>query len=206
MTPISSNAEVRANVDVRPHRSQVFLVAMVILAAVAMVLGAILLSSDKNIGLVFLLASVVIVAWCFKAWNKSQSDVDLDKAHPTQVVLPDGTKVDTDSRLLKSKEGVAGLLEMLSGVLHRVPLPPAEGIINQDGDIVPDSTEAAAKLTKQINDATQSMTNDLIDEFRLGDKIQIKTNYMVAPKADNTPTEPLPQGLNVVAQSSARPA
>lgn len=77
-----ATAEVKATVDVRPARSQVFLVATTVLAGVSVLCGAFLIVSEINYGWLFVLFAVLLAGGGFWAWMKSQSDSDLEKAHP----------------------------------------------------------------------------------------------------------------------------
>lgn len=195
MTVSGAAAEVTASIDVRPARSQVFLVAAIILAAIAVICGAGLLALGQNGGFVFLGFATFVLVGGYWAWTRSQSDVDLHNAHPTQLTLPDGMKVTTDSRTLRSPKGVQALVQLCQEVLCRLPLPNPDGLVDSNAQVIPDSKDAALTITSKINSTTQDTTNALIDALGLTDTSPL----MLLQHTDSTdrgPENPFPQNLN----------
>jgi len=63
-------------------------------------------SGQQVAGWGVLLFAVVVLDGDFLARTKSQPDVDMERAHPTSIMLSDGTSVTTDSRVLRSLDGL----------------------------------------------------------------------------------------------------
>lgn len=196
MTGSGATAEVRASVDVRPARSQVFLVASAIVAGISVVCGASLFALGMATGWLFLIFAALVLGGGFSAWKKSQSDSDLEEAHPTNITLPDGMKLSTDSRTLRSPEGIDGLAKLLHELLCRRPLPDPDGLVDSNAQIILDSKGEAQSLVNKINNDTQATTDSLIDMLGLSDKTSYVTQEPVYP-TDNSPADNILHGLNI---------
>jgi hypothetical protein len=203
MNPLSASAEVKTNVQVLPTHSQVFLVAIVVLAMVLVICGTILLMYDNLDGFWLEGFALVLLAASFWGWQKSQPDTDMHQAHPTQITLPNGTSLTTDGRILKSAEGLRGLTGIIQEMLIRQPLPEPDGLVDGNAKLIPGSAAIATELTKKINSETQSATNSLIDILGLADVNQETTaNLNVTQNtaaADSQLEENVVQGLNIPA-------
>lgn len=191
----SAAAEIKANVDVRPARSQVFLVATSVVAGIAVMCAAGLLMANQAAGWGFLAFALLLITGSFWAWLKSQSDVDLDEAHPTRIALSDGTAVTTDSRLLRSPEAIKGIARICEEIASRRPLPPPDGLVDAQGGLVPDSRAAAVAVTDQLNSSTQAATNALVDMLHLEDIPALE--QVVAADAMCEPTAEAHNDLNM---------
>lgn len=196
MTSTGATAELKASVDVRPARSQVFLVAIAIVAAILIICSAFLISSENGSGWVFLIFAALLLGGEYFLWTKSQPDVDLQEAHPTCIALPDGTNLTTDSRILRSPEGLRAMVQLCNEVLCRQPLPAPDGLVDSSAQIIPDSKDAAVARTSQINSTTQSNTNALIDTLGLAGAAPCNVIQQLVDLSDKGPDETIPQNLN----------
>jgi hypothetical protein len=199
MSGSSATAEVKANVDVQPVRSQVFLVSAAIVAAISVICGAGLIAVGQGGGWGFLVFAGVVLAGAFWSWSKSQPDVDLDSSHPTAIALPDGTNISTDSRVLRSPEGVRALGRLVDEILCRRPLPAPDGLVDSNAKVIADSKDDAIAVANQINSSTQAATNSLIDALGLSDAPAPKMIEQIADASGAGPDAPLPQNVNALA-------
>ena len=201
MNSLNASAEVKANVQVLPTHSQVYLVAVAVVAAIIVICGTILLMANHQSGWGFLFLAAAVLAAAFWAWQKSQPDTDMHQAHATQITLPNGTSVTTDGRMLKSAEGLQGLTGIIQEMLTRLPLPEPNGLVDGNGKVILDSAADAINLTSKINSETQSATNSLIDSLGLANNNQeITANINVTQHtstSDNRPDEEVVQDLNI---------
>lgn len=196
MSGATTTAEVKASVDVRPVRSQVFLVSIAVVAGIAVICGTGLLAFDKVAGWWFLLFAILLVGADFWAWTKSQSDVDLDESHPTKLALPDGATLSTDSRILRSPEGVKAIAQLFQNIISRRPLPEPAGLVDENTQILPDSKAEALALASQINSQTQATTNALLDALGMGAAVDPPLIQQTSGITSKGPDEPPPQNLN----------
>ena len=198
MTGSITTAGVKASVDVRPVRSQVFLVAVTVVAGISVICGALLIAASDVSGWGFLLFAIILIGGGFKAWTKSQSDVDLHESHPTRLALSDGTMLTTDSRTLRSPEGIQAFAQLFQEVLCRRPLPAPDGLVDDSTRVIPDSKDAALALTNKINNTTQATTNALVDALGLADKAPPNVIQQIIGAQDKGPDVALPQNLNAL--------
>lgn len=200
MAASGSKAELKASVNVHPMGSQVFLVGLIVAGCLSMFCGAFLFSLKVAVGWVFILLAVFLFAGAGLAWKKSQSDSDLKNAHPTHFEFPDGLKVTTDSRTLRSREGVDGVIKVLQELISRKPLPDPDGLVDSKNQQIPDSQADAQILVNKINADTQAVTNSLIDAMGLsGDASKV---IQVPDSTDgNAIDHEVPPGLNIAETS-----
>lgn len=133
-----------------------------------------------------------------------QSDVDLDESHPTQLALADGTTLSTDSRILRSPEGVKAFAQLFQNIISRRPLPEPDGLVDENAQILPDSKAEALALASQINSQTQATTNALLDALGMGDAVESHVIQQTSDITSKGPDESPPKNLNSpVVDSSA---
>lgn len=165
------SAELKTNISVSPERSQVLLVAFAVVLIVCLVCGTILLGADKQIeGYALLVVALVIFFGTLWSWNQSQSDSDLAAGYPTQIALPDGTSLSTDTRVLKSPLGIQSLIQVLHEATSRKPLPNPSALFDEKSGIIPNSSQKAAELVEQLNNDVQVKTNQIFEAFGLHDE------------------------------------
>lgn len=166
--------KVETSVQLKPILSQTFLVALL---AFPTICSAILFGIDKPVGgwafFAFAVFSSIVAT---RSWKSSQPDVDSAGAHPTNVALPDGTAISTDLRTIRNPQTLQNFLEVINQTINRRPLPDADGLVDVNLGLLPDSKEKAQQATHQINDDTKAITNSLIDAFKLSE-----SNDTVAP-------------------------
>lgn len=202
-------ANVEAKFHMRPTHSQVFLVSTAIVAGISVICSTIIFVAGQPIGgSFFLFFAAVVLGGGYWAWIKSQSDVDLEHAQPTQIALPDGTEIITDSRTLRSIDGIRGLTQLCAEMLNRKPLPEADGLVDAKAQVIPDSKADAVAATDAINKATQGTTNALLDALGLSDASNNAASFNFTQQISDTtnqgPVEPVAQDLNI-AMATAPP-
>ncbi|MDD4912880.1 MAG: hypothetical protein PHP57_11345 [Sideroxydans sp.] len=196
MTNTGAAAELKANIEMHPMHSQVLLVALSVIAAICIICSAILIATGLASGWIFLLFAALTLVGVYLLWVKSQSDIDLQGAHPTQIALANGTTFSTDSRILRSPEGVRGVAKLCDEILSRHPLPNPDGLVDTYAQPIPDSKNEAIAYANNINRTTQIATNEVIDVLGLGNASPKNLNIQTAGTTENEPDEVLLQSLN----------
>lgn len=203
MSQQAATAEVKASIQVRPGRSQVYLVSVAVVAGISIICGTTLLAFDKPAGWGLIVLPCILLGAGFAAWRTSQSDTDLEHAHPTKFHLPDGTQVTTDSRTLRSPEGLRGLARICDEILCRKPLPKPDGLVDSNATVIPNSKDNAAALVNQINEKTQTATNNVLDALGLSD--ESKALVQNASGSGNLMAQDIPaNNLNLAAPANAK--
>ncbi len=176
------SAKVETSVSIQPILSQTFLVSLLGLSAIALICSAVLLEKGVVAGWMFAVLAAIPMGGAIAGWWKSQPDVDSAGAHPTTVTRPDGGSLTTDIRTIRSPEALQNLAQLANGILNTQPLPNADGLVDSDMKVIPDSQEKAEAITQQINKETQVITNGLVDALNLSED-----NATVAPVLLNPP-------------------
>lgn len=191
-------AKINADISVRPARSQVFLISIIGAAIVFAVCGAVMISLERSAGWAFFMFSIILIAGAFYAWKTSQSDTDLQEAHPTHIAFPNGAAVTTDSRTLRHPEALVGLTRICDEMMCRKALPLPSGLVDDSTQPIPNSQDSAIAVVEDINKRMQEATNLLIDHLGLSDEQkEIVQNNIIseAPSMDGNPAA----SLNIVA-------
>lgn len=170
------SARIETSVSIQPILSQTFLVSLLGLSAISLICAAFLLEKGVGAGWMFAVLSVVPMAGAIACWWKSQPDVDSTGAHPTTFTRADGASLTTDIKTIRSPVVLQNLAQLANGILNTQPLPNADGLVNSDMKVIPNSQEKAGAITQQINEDTQVLTNGLVDALNFSDD-----NATVAP-------------------------
>lgn len=156
---MAPNAKLSAEVQVKPTRSQVVIVSLILLSGVCFVSGFIFLWENKShawiplsIGLLVIVASVI-------AWFKSQKDTDLEGSSPTSFTDNTGNQMVTDTRALMSPEVVQNMEKLFCTLAHREPLPDPDGTIDDKGNPIPNSEEEARERVANANEQAKEITS-----------------------------------------------
>lgn len=170
-----------------PERSQVFLVGLIVCACLGLILSCYLFALDNNAAFYFFGLASLLAVGALIGWFKSQPDVDLADSRATQVSLPNGAALTTDSRVLRSPEGLAALVQLLQETMAREPLPIADGTLDADMQIMPKSSADAKSRTVEINQKVQMATDKLIETMGLSDNA---TSTLQVLESQSAPTQP----------------
>lgn len=155
-----------ASFDMRPDRSQVVLIGLIVSAIISLLLGGVLVGMDKLIGLTFVAVSIALficIVWC---WRKSHRDTDLAQSHPTNLTLSENLSISTDSRLLSSAEGIRQFAKFVEAVSSINPLPEPSGLTGRGAIPIPNTESEASKLVNEINDNIQQFQNQAISHIQ----------------------------------------
>ncbi|MEW8352661.1 MAG: hypothetical protein AB2665_02580 [Candidatus Thiodiazotropha sp.] len=165
---MDTGAKLKTDIQVRPSRSQVVLVSLIVLAGICYLSGFLFLWEDKQYSWVPIILGVVLSAVVVAAWFKAQKDTDLENSSPTIVRDNIGNQIATDTRALMSPEGIQNMERLFSALTHREPLPEPDGIIDEFGDPVPNTLQEAQKRVIEANLQAQNIADIASSEFGLG--------------------------------------
>lgn len=186
------SAKLHTAINLKPERSQVVLVAFIILSTICFIAGFIFLWYKHPYFFVPIVLGLLFAFVSKEAWNISRHDVDMANATPTTIKDgKSGAEVTTDTRVLSSVEMVQELGNLLTSLCNRTPLPEPSGLVNDDGSPNPDKKAEAQEHVRKVNETTAELTKQAVsfiaggrhDEVieqplieMLGDEILSKTN------------------------------
>lgn len=163
--------------NISPQASQTVLVLFMVGGILSMVISAYLLSKENHSGYAFLAICVCIFGLTYRGWATAQPDTDMASSHPTTVALPDGTRISTDSRVVRNPSALKSLAELLTVR----PLPPPTALLDANGEIIPGSARDAASEINRINSEMLARSNELADAFS---EAPIPVSGVAAPVGD----------------------
>lgn len=160
-------------VSLNPLRSQVVLVTLALIGAVALTFSFMSLRGSFVEWVVPLAVGVALLSFVCKAWWRSQGDIDREGGLPTKLIGgTDGSfELSADPRVAPTDELRDLYARVITISAYRKPLPNPNGIVNATFQPVPDSGRHAAALVTETNrQAAQH-----IEEMReaLGNRAQI---------------------------------
>lgn len=165
--------EAKASIDaafkITPNKSQVLLVALVIVALIALIGSMLMLANGIEGWQWFFGFSSILILVTLAAWLKAQYDTDLQNAHPTQLRLVDGSSFSADARALKNPNAIKQMTALINETIIRKPLPSPSGKLDESLNPIPNSEIEAKTIVDLINIDTQTATNIIVDTFKLAD-------------------------------------
>lgn len=149
----SFRTNLNASVNIKPKGSQSIVFLLTIAFIVCLVAGFVFTIWDKNYWPPFGFAGVLLLVVVI-LWLRSHRDIDTPPPPPTNIVSADGTSVtsiSTDSNLVSSIGGIEGLSSLLSIVVHRMPLPEPDGLVDNQGKPIPQTESEARDRVETAN-------------------------------------------------------
>lgn len=135
-------------IELKPTKSQLILFVLSIIGYKVTFRAIELLESGKDLpGYIVLLIGVMIISCVIYCWIKSQPYSDLSDGATTELLLANGASLKLDPRLSDN----LNLLNVLSGCLVRKPIPDAEGMVDDDFNVIPNSKQKSSELVEDIN-------------------------------------------------------
>ena len=149
-----------ASLQLKPELSQISIIVLLIIAGLSFLTSFYFSWHDKAwwlptiTGIVCLISSGV-------AWWKSQRAIDLGNSSPTEISGNNGLRIITDTRAIESNNAIKNLAKIIETVSVRQPLPPADGVLSEDGEILKNSGNDGKKATEEINELVKKKAIEL---------------------------------------------
>ncbi|WP_148261964.1 hypothetical protein [Methylomonas methanica] len=147
------------DIQVKPSKSQVVLVSLIILSGICYMAGFLFLWENKTHAWVPLIIGTSIIIPSIFAWFKSQKDTDLENSKPTSFTDGRGNQIVTDTRALMSPEVVQNMERLFCTLTHREPLPEPDGILDKNGIPIPNTVDEARSRVDQANQQAQEIAS-----------------------------------------------
>ncbi len=176
-------AALQTKFNFKPERSQVFVVALLIVGALCLIMGFILLLLQNSDFWMPLLIGLVLIAISIFLWLISYKNIDMAGSVPTTITdKSSGFSLTTDARTLTE---TLQNFEMIFSVLgHRKPLPEPDGLVDADGRPQPDKKQEALERVREANAAAADQTKQAMS-FLSGKKdIPVIEQPLVEAPAD----------------------
>jgi hypothetical protein len=155
--------KVNAKVKIEPLKSQILLIILTIIAGLCLLIGFAFLWNDKPNSWIPLIIGVSLIGLIFYSWLKSQKDTDWENSVPTSFSDSSGNSIVTDTRALMTPESIQALAKLFQILNFRRPLPEADGLIDDQGRLVPNSAKEALEKVTQTNKEAQFITDKVIE-------------------------------------------
>lgn len=163
-------AELRTGIDLKPERSQVFVVTLALISAICLSVGFLFLWFKPEYSWVPLTVGLCIVAGSIYTWQESHKDIDLANATPTSISdKRSGVDITTDTRVLAAPEIVRHLERLFSSLSHRIPLPEPDGLVDNRGSPLPGKKQEAIERVQKVNEEAADLTKKAMI-FMIGEK------------------------------------
>lgn len=148
--------EAKANVGVhlKPEKAQTFVIAMALMSTVAMIALFSFLWAGIEHSWVPGCLTLLFAGMAVWAWHSSHEIAGLEGATPTVATFTtknSSIQISTDARTIFSPEAVKTLNQVISMVGCREPVPTPCGLVDDNGDPIPNSQAEAAEQIRLVN-------------------------------------------------------
>lgn len=161
-TPNNSSANVNANFSIKPELSQSALITILLISCFSLAVGLFFLWHDKNYSWVPITISLGLIIISFIGWWRSQKMIDMGNSNPTHIYDSQGNKLITDTRTLESGNAIKNIGILFQSIGSRQPLPLPDGLIDEKGNLIPESRVDAENKINQINENLTKQTQDFV--------------------------------------------
>lgn len=146
------NVEAKVGAGIYPKRSQVLIAIFALASVFFCCVGLYFVWARHEYSWVPFICSAIACIVAVTMWWKSHSNIDMHGAIPTTISdEKSGLNVTTDTRTLNSANAMLELSKFFSVFVYRKPLPPASGLVDDNGELVPNSKDAANAAVDDIN-------------------------------------------------------
>ena len=190
-------SRIRAKVDTNPRGSHVVILCLVGVLLFCLAATFFFIYDEKNYWPPLVLSLVILVVIVL-FWFFSRRDIDGGSIPPVNISMTDGTRSTTLSlhhRSITEGHSRAALLQILSHVLNRSPLPEPDGLVDHDGKPVPESIDEAKQRVDAANNQSEQILNSVFSEpasLRSREAIE-QDSALQAPKPDDDDESALPE-------------
>ena len=156
------------SLKIHPIGSQVVIVVLSLVLAMCLYYGFRFLElKSEDIWVPFIAAAVLLISIIY-LWLKSHKNVDAGPVTSSrfmaqiddQIVL-----IETDPRTLESEDNISLFERILSTVRHRRSLPEPAGLVDDNGEPVPNSKGEAETIVKHSNERVDRMRRLVLSLF-----------------------------------------
>ncbi|MEJ1366290.1 MAG: hypothetical protein RPU42_14540 [Candidatus Sedimenticola sp. (ex Thyasira tokunagai)] len=140
-----------ASLQLKPELSQISIIVLLIISGLSFLTSFYFSWHEKSWWLPAI-TGIVCLIFSGVAWWRSQRAIDLGNSFPTEVSGNNGLRVTTDTRAIESNNAINNLAKIIETVSVRQPLPPADGVLSEKGEILRNSENNGKKATEKINE------------------------------------------------------
>ena len=167
----------KAALSVSPRGGQIVVFTLVFFSA-AFLFVAIWLHSQNQNFIIAVCGAMVFLAVGGLFWWVSHKNEELKQSHPFNLNLGEGDNgliLSADVRALPQLDYVKGLISHYSSVFHREPLPMADGMIGDSGELLEGRIEEANNVVQKANEQARAQCDVLMQELLIGAEARLRS-------------------------------
>lgn len=163
---VALDAAIKSNVDISPKRSQIFVTVAMTGSILLAGFGCFLIYLDRDLWWAPFAFAIIVAAASVWAFGISHRNAEMHNPIASQLTMtPDGLRLVTDPRLAEHSTFFSSMVDLFSALKNQRPLPPADALIDDQGNIIPGSGEAAKKATDFANDFAKKLVDETLAAF-----------------------------------------
>ena len=147
---VEVKTDVSAKFSLNPKLSQISIILSFAISAISFFSSFVFVWNQKDSTVPFFTGSLFLVVACI-GWLRAQRAIDMSGAIPTEVIGSNGLRISTDTRAIESDSTVKNLSKIIQVLAYRHPLPKPDGLIDSNGNIIPNSECESHDLVDAIN-------------------------------------------------------
>jgi len=160
MTNVEVSADISAKLSLNPKLSQISIIISLFISAISYLSSFVFIWNAKNWIVPCLVGTLFLAVSCV-GWWRSQRAIDMSNSTPTELTGINGVKIFTDTRAIESNNAVNNLSKIMQVIAHRSPLPEANGLIDNNGNVIPNSIDASNLVINKINEENSSSSETI---------------------------------------------
>lgn len=167
----------KAALSVSPRGGQIVVFTLVFFSA-AFLFVAIWLHSQNQNFIIAVCGAIVFLAVGGLFWWVSHKNEELKQSHPFNLNLGEGDNgliLSADVRALPQLDYVKSLISHYSSVFHREPLPMADGMIGDSGELLEGRIEEANNVVQKANEQARAQCDLLMQELLIGAESRLRS-------------------------------
>ena len=153
-------ANISASLQLKPELSQISIIVLLIILGISFLTSFYFSWHEKSWWLPAITGTICLIL-SGVAWWRSQRAIDLGNSSPTEIANDKGLRIVTDTRAIESENAINNLAKIIETISLRQPLPPADGLISENGKVLENSEIEGKKATEAINNSIKNKANDL---------------------------------------------
>lgn len=177
LSELDMEVKAKAALSVSPRGGQIVVFTLVFFSA-AFLFVAIWLHSQNQNFIIAVCGAMVFLAVGGLFWWVSHKNEELKQSHPFNLNLGEGDNgliLSADVRALPQLDYVKGLISHYSSVFHREPLPMADGMIGDSGELLEGRIEEANNVVQKANEQARAQGDVLMQELLIGAEARLRS-------------------------------
>lgn len=160
------DAKLTAELKLEPRRSQIFVTVSMVGSIALAGFGCFLIYLEKSLWWAPFLFAGLIAAASVWAFGISHRNAEMHNPIASELTMsPDSVRLVTDPRLAEHSTFFSSMVDVFSALKSQKPLPSADALIDDKGQVIPGSAGDAKRATDAANSHAERLIRETAQSF-----------------------------------------